>query len=139
MSQVPRASPTNLEQTARSVNVLRDLLQRHLRTPDAMPSVSTGLTEAQVQAMIRRALEQFEIQQDVFPVLQLANATYGGSQFFYTSHDDGTGAGYVANRFYIDSEEGAASFVTIFPATISKSGNAALIVLTALITPWLCP
>lgn len=107
MSQVPRASPTNLEQTARSVNVLRDLLQRHLRTPDAMPSVSTGLTEAQVQAMIRRALEQFEIQQDVFPVLQLANATYGGSQFFYTSHDDGTGAGYVANRFYIDAEEEA--------------------------------
>ena len=105
MSQVPRASPTNLEQTARSVNVLRDLLQRHLRAPEAMPSVSTGLTEQEVEALIQRALRNQTPDTVVKTVIKPSDAVYEGSSFFYTSHDDGTGDGYVANRFYIDNEE----------------------------------
>jgi len=105
MSQVPRASPTNLEQTARSVNVLRDLLQRHLRTPEAMPAVSTGLTEQQVNELIRQALSRQIPETIIKTTIKVSDAAYQGSQFFYTSRDDGTGEGYVANRFYIDSAE----------------------------------
>lgn len=118
MSQVPRASATNLEQTARSVNSLRDLLQQHLRAPAAMPSPQAGLTTQEVNELIASALDEFRltVQVDVQP-LQVANAVYQGSQFFYTSHDDGYG-GYVANRFYIDAEEAS------HEDTLTGSGSA---------------
>lgn len=107
MSQIPRASAASLEQTARSVNVLRDLLQRHLRTPDAMPSVSTGLTTQEVKALIEQALARQLPDTVVKLTIKPSDAVYQGSAFFYTSHDDGTGDGYVANRFYINAEEEA--------------------------------
>ncbi len=73
-----------------------------------MPTAAPGLSEQRVNQLINRAVEDLRLTIDVaIPPLQVANSTYGGSQFFYTSHDDGTGGGYVANRFYIDSEEEA--------------------------------
>ena len=72
-----------------------------------MPSTQGGLTTQEVKDLIASALSVFSltVRVDVQP-LQVANSVYQGSQFFYTSHDDGYG-GYVANRFYIDAEEAA--------------------------------
>ncbi len=133
MSQVPRASATNLEQTARSVNSLRDLLQQHLRAPAAMPSPQAGLTTQEVNELIASALDEFRltVQVDVQP-LQVANSVYQGSQFFYTSHDDGYG-GYVANRFYIDSEEEGQNDVLL------GSGSAPLTLLEFQALAWPVP
>jgi hypothetical protein len=69
--------------------------------------VTAGLTQEQVEALIQQALRRLVIPEQIKIVTKISDAAYEGSQFFYTSHDDGTGQAYVANRFYIDNEEAA--------------------------------
>tara|TARA_R100000951_G_C2500320_1_gene137199 strand:- start:58 stop:360 length:303 start_codon:yes stop_codon:yes gene_type:complete len=70
-----------------------------------MPAVGTGLTEQQVEELIKQALRRQIPDPVIKNVIKVSPAAYQGSQFFYTSRDDGTGEGYVANRFYIDTAE----------------------------------
>ena len=58
MSEVPRASAASLEQTARSVNVMRDLLQKHLRAPEAVPEMPCCIDEAEVRELIEQYLRE---------------------------------------------------------------------------------
>ncbi len=98
-----------------------------------MPSPQAGLTTQEVNELIASALDEFRltVQVDVQP-LQVANSVYQGSQFFYTSHDDGYG-GYVANRFYIDSEEEGQNDVLL------GSGSAPLTLLEFQALAWPVP